>query len=204
MPKSKSGRCRLAPTIKSTTLKGLAAALFLFATTGSFAQELLLTLSSGGAQTGGSVSLSLNLALNGGIQPASVQWLLNYPAEDFDSVQLLASPATTIAGKSIQCTSSPGTTSCLLIGLNVNPISSALLAIATFQISPSTTHQISAIELTNITAASSQAEKISSDGIGGSITILQPQTPINSPRRSAKVKVQGTDPRVSPSRFRVP
>src|SRR5260221_3205336 len=120
-------------------------ALLLFVSMASFAQDALLTLSSGAASPGGSVSLSVNLALNGGIQPASVQWSLNYPAEDFDSVQLSASPATTIAGKSIQCTASTGSTSCLLIGLSVNPISSGLV---TFQISPTTTHQISALELT--------------------------------------------------------
>jgi hypothetical protein len=170
----------------------------------SFAQDVLLTLSSGGASPGGSVSLSVNLALNGGIQPSSVQWTLNYPAEDFDSVQLSASPATTIAGKSIQCIASTGSTSCLLIGLNVNPISSGLLAVVTFQISATTTHQISAIELTNITAALSQAEKISSDGIGGAITILQHQAPVVSPRGVVKTKVQEGNPKQSSSRSRLP
>ena len=179
-------------------------AILLFVSMASFAQDALLTLSSGAASPGGSVSLSVNLALNGGIQPASVQWSLNYPAEDFDSVQLSASPATTIAGKSIQCTASTGSTSCLLIGLNVNPISSGLLAVVTFQISPTTTHQISAIELTNITAASSQAEKISSDGIGGSITILQPRAPVVSPRGAVKIKLQEANPKQSSSRSRLP
>jgi hypothetical protein len=194
--------CRRILTIRSLTIKSLAGILLLFATTGSFAQDLLLTLSSGGAAPGGSVSLSMNLALNGGIQPASVQWSLNYPAEDFDSVQVAASPATTIAGKSIQCTPSAGSTSCLLIGLNVNPISSGTLAIVTFQISPATTHQTSAIELANITAASPQAEKMSSDGIGGSITILQPQAPVVSPRSGVRRKVQEANPRQSLSRPR--
>jgi hypothetical protein len=78
----------------------------------------------------------------------------------------------------------------MLIGLNINPISTGLLAIVTFQISTTTTHQISAIELTNITAASAQAEKISSDGIGGSVTIFQPRAPVVSPPGAVKIAVR--------------
>jgi hypothetical protein len=91
----------------------------------------------------------------------------------------------------------------LLIGLNINPISTGLLAIVTFQISPTTTHQISAIELTNITAASAQAERMSSDGIGGSITIFQPRAPVVSPRGAVKMRVQEGYPKRSSSRVKV-
>jgi hypothetical protein len=185
MPKYISGRCRA---------KSLAVAVLLFSTTGGFAQDLLLTLSSGSGTPGDGVSLAMNLALNTGIHPSGMQWILNYPAEDFVSVQLSASPSTILAGKSIQCTASSGSTSCLLIGLNANPISSGLLAIVTFQISPATTHQVSAIELTNVAAASSQAEKMSADGIGGSITILQPQAPATSPKAVGKVNLQESTP----------
>jgi len=156
--------------------------LILLTHTATSAQQVSLSLSSGSTTPGGTVSLSMDLALNGGVQPASVQWTLNYSPQDFNSVQVSATPATTIAGKSIRCTgSSSGSTSCLLIGINVNPISSGVLAIVTIQVSPTTSHQTSAIQLTNVVAASPQATGIPASGTGGAVSILQAQAPVIYP-----------------------
>lgn len=172
-------------------MRFLPALLFLSAHTAGFGQQISLSLSSGSTTPGGTVSLSIDLSLNGEIQPArhirrlrppaSLEWTLNYSPLDFASVQVSATPATAVAGKSISCTASPGSTSCLLIGLNVNPISSGALAIATFQVSPTTSNQTSAIELTNVVAASPQATGIPASGTGSAVTILQAEAPVIYP-----------------------
>ena len=137
-----------------------AAFLFLLTYAASFGQQISLSLSSGSTAPGGTVSLSMDLALNGGIQPASLQWTLSYSQQDFASVQVSATPATTIAGKSISCTASAGSASCVLLGMNINPLSSGVLALVTLQVSPATGHQSAAIDLANVVAASPQAAAI--------------------------------------------
>src|SRR5690348_9244117 len=70
--------------------------------------QTTLSLGSGSATRGGSVSLNLSLNTSGSA-PAGVQWTASYPASDVASVNATAGAALTAAGKSLTCNASGGT-----------------------------------------------------------------------------------------------
>ena len=114
-------------------LIGRYAVIFLLASVVSLAQ-VNLSLASGSAYAGGAVSLDLLLSSNG-TQPAALQWTLDYSTASFTSVQVTTGPTATAAGKQVTCAASASGSTCILVGMNLNTISSGVVAVATFQLS---------------------------------------------------------------------
>jgi uncharacterized protein (TIGR03437 family) len=149
--------------------------LLLLLPTATFGQPLSLALSSGAGAPGTTVSLSITLEADAGTQPAGLQWTLNYSSADFMAVQVVASSSATMAGKSISCAGQSGSLICLLVGLNADLIPNGVVAIATLQISATTTSASSSILLTNVVAATPDGRGIPISGSGGVVTITQSQ-----------------------------
>src|SRR6516165_4626694 len=78
----------------------------------AYGQSPVLSLASGSAVKGGSVSL--NLSLNAGANaPAGLQWTISYTPTDITSLSAIAGPALTTAGKMLNCVTSVGAITCL-------------------------------------------------------------------------------------------
>src|ERR1700733_5490188 len=74
----------------------------------AFGQTPSLSLASGSAVQGSSVSL--NLSLSGATNaPASLQWTLSYPTAAIASLSTTAGSALTAAGDTLSCNSGSGT-----------------------------------------------------------------------------------------------
>ena len=108
--------------------------------------------------------------------PASLQWVMAYPASDFSAVSAVAGGAATAAGKALSCNNVAGTSTCVLYGLNQTAISAGIVATVTLTISPSTLNTSSNVQLTSGMASSSAGSAISSTNIGATVTI----TPIST------------------------
>src|ERR1700737_3746445 len=81
-------------------------------------QTSSLSLSSGAAIQGGTVSLNLSLNVTPGTEPAASQWTVLYPAGDVSAANISAGPALTAAGKTLSCASNSGSLVCLALGLH--------------------------------------------------------------------------------------
>src|SRR5262252_4279735 len=96
-----------------------------------------LTLSSGIAAAGGSVTLSVSLSSPPGSEPAALQWTTAYPASSMAPATALAGPSTTATGKTLSCSNSSGAYTCVVTGMNSTPISDGIVAYLTFALSSS-------------------------------------------------------------------
>src|SRR5262245_58797307 len=99
----------------------------------AYAQISSLSLSSGTAAKGGSVSLDLSLNA-ASPAPAGLQWTLSYAPVDISSLSLVAGPALAAAAKTLTCNSSIGSVTCLATGVNAGVISSGVVAVVTVTI----------------------------------------------------------------------
>src|SRR2546426_6981949 len=86
---------------------------------GSAYSQTSLSLASGTAVQGGSVSLNLSLTAS---TASALQWTLSYAAANITSVSVAAGPALTAAGKTIQCSAGTGVYICLASGMNSTAI----------------------------------------------------------------------------------
>ena len=92
------------------------------------AQAPSLSLASGSALKG--TSLSLNLSLSAATNaPASLQWTVSYPPAAVSSVSIAAGSALTSAGDTLTCAPGSGTLTCMATGMNVKAISSGVVAV---------------------------------------------------------------------------
>jgi hypothetical protein len=136
-----------------------------------FSQGLTLGLASGSASRGGTAALNLSLA-SASPAPAGLQWTMTYSAADITAVNVQAGPAAQSAGKSVMCASTkPGAYMCLLEGSNAKTIGAGVAAVATFTVSPSTTSQQSAIQVTNPSGADASGSPLAATATGGAISI---------------------------------
>ena len=140
----------------------------------AFAQQTTISLGSVSSSPGGSAAINLSLTTSGGVQPAGLQWTMNYPAADISSVSVVAGASATAAGKSVTCSSSSGSTMCILFGVNTNVLGSGVAATATFNVSAGAPDPVASIQLTGVMASDANGTVIPSSGAGGTITILQP------------------------------
>src|SRR4051812_16242038 len=98
------------------------------------AQTTSLSLSSGSAIPGRSVSL--NLSLNSGASaPAGLQWSVSFPTSDVASVTAAAGSALSAAGKNLNCNAAAGTITCIAAGMNSAVINSGVVATLAVQLS---------------------------------------------------------------------
>ena len=132
-----------------------------------------MSLGSGSATRGGSVSLNLSLNTSGSA-PAGVQWTASYPASDVASVNATAGAALTAAGKSLTCNASGGTIICLTSGMNSSVINSGVVAV--LQVTLTSTGSASSISLplSNVMGALPDGTLAAVSGSGGTVTATAP------------------------------
>ena len=121
--------------------------------------QVSLGLSSTGVQSG-AVPLNLVLSSVTGSEPASLEWTLSYPTSSITTVVVTAGPQATAAAKSITCKATTGNQTCVLDGLNTTKILNGIVAVATLQLSSSTTGMPSGIQLTKALGASPAAKTV--------------------------------------------
>jgi uncharacterized protein (TIGR03437 family) len=141
------------------------------------AQQLTVSLSSGSSVPGGTVGLDLSLTTSGGAQPAVVQWTMSYSAADVTSVSVIAGPTATAASKSVVCSSAPGSTVCVVYGVNQNIISDGVAATVTLNIASGALDTSAPVQVTGVSASAQDASGISASGTGGTISISQTSQP---------------------------
>ena len=165
----------------------------------AIAQQVTLSLGSGITTPGSTVTLALSMTATGGALPTSLEWTMNYPA-DITAVTVVGGP------KSASCSSTAGSTTCLMFDLTTNVIPNGTVATATFTISPGSLNTSIPITLSGLMAADSGGNGISSTATGGTITVVQPTlvtpsgvtcspTSVNAPGTSAcTVTLSGAAP----------
>src|SRR5467141_3991567 len=140
----------------------------------AWGQSVALSVGSGSGAPGGTVSIGISLANLGGAQPAGLQWSLSYSSADISSVTVAADSAATSAGKSVSCSSSSGSTTCVVFGLNTTVIGNGSVATASFQISASSLATSIPIQIGGVVAATASGSSINASGTGGVISVSQP------------------------------
>src|ERR1039457_1836110 len=144
---------------------------FSFAATG----QTSLVLSSGAATPGGTASLALSLANLGGTQVAALQWTLNYPSSSISGITVTAGPASTTAAKTLYCSGSGGTYSCLAVGINSDIIGDGV--VANVQLSLTTSATSVDITLSDALGASLAGDAIPVSTTGATLTVV-PLVPV--------------------------
>jgi len=142
---------------------------FFLSGSAAFCQSDSLSLSSGGATPGGTVSLNLSLSSSSGSQPAAIQWTFVYSTSDIVAISASAGAAATAAGKSLSCAGSPGSYVCLLTGLNGNVIQNGVVAVLSVTLSAASSG--TTISVSNPLGASASAGAIQTTATGGTVTI---------------------------------
>ena len=141
------------------------------------AQQVVLTLSSGSTVPGGSTTLNLSLATSGGAQPAGVQWTLTYSPSDITGISFTAGTSSSVASKSISCSSTSGSTTCIDFGMNSNVIANGVLGIATVAIAAGTVDASASIQMSGVIASTAGGSAIPGSGTGATISISQTVLP---------------------------
>ena len=139
----------------------------------AFAQGITLSIGSGTAAAGGSVSVPINLTSTGGAQTSGFEWSFSF-SSDITGVTVVAGSSTTNAGKILSCSG----TKCLIVGFNATVIGDGPIAVATFQIAANPSSTAIPIQLTSVVASTADGASIPSSGVSGSISF--PSGPLSS------------------------
>ena len=133
-----------------------------------------LSLSSGFASQGGSVTLRLSLttSLPAG---AGLQWSVVAPQTQVVSVSVIPGPAGQAANKVLQCAGSR----CMLTGVNQNPLSSGIVAYVVVTLSPTASGNL-AIQLYNPMEALPDGTKGTLSASDAVLSVIPGPTPIRS------------------------
>ncbi len=135
-----------------------------------FAQSPALSLASGSAIKGGSLSLNLSLT-SGTSAPAGLEWTLSYPVNDIISLSVSSGPALAAAGKTLNCNASAGAVMCLASGLNANTIASGVVAVVTANLSPTSNSTLDTIPMSGVMGTLGDSTNVAVSGTGSSITV---------------------------------
>jgi len=150
----------------------LAGASLVVAASGlAMAQQVALSLGSGSAIPGRSVSLNLSLTTSGGAQPTALQWIIAYPASAVSSVSVTPGAAATAASKNVTCSSRTGSTICVVFGENDSALSNGVLATATLNIAAGTTVSSAPIQVASVAAIAAADSSIPTSATGRLIAI---------------------------------
>jgi putative Ig domain-containing protein len=147
--------------------------LFLLTAGLSFGQQVALSLSSAIATPGSSAALTVSATANGGIQPAILQWTIQYPA-DVTSIEVNPAPAAAEAGKTITCSYGVSAATCLAWGENKTTIPDGPVATATFQISAASRNGSIAIINGLGSASDIEGNSLPVTSAGGAINLILP------------------------------
>lgn len=140
-----------------------------------FGQQVALSLSSAITTPGSSAALTVSASANGGVQPAILQWTMQYPA-DVTGIDVSPGPAAANAGKNITCSYGASAATCLAWGENKTAIPDGALATATFQISPASRNGSIAIVNSPGSASDSEGNLLPVSSAGGMINLILPPT----------------------------
>src|SRR5262249_14721813 len=124
---------------KTGLLRSIGRALIVFGCAGSLLGQTTLALQSGSASPGGTVSLNLILTTSTATMPAALQWSLGYSSADITAVNITAGPSATAAGKTLTCANTASSNTCTLAGLNLNTLTTGVVAVAQFTVAPQIT-----------------------------------------------------------------
>jgi hypothetical protein len=136
------------------------------------AQGVTLTLGPASGSPGSIVNVNISLASTSGAQPSALSWTLGYPTADVTGVTWTVGAAGAAAGKSIGCSGS----SCVLFGLNTNPIPNGIVAVASVQIAPGSLATAIRIQITGVAATTAAGSMITAAATSGLISVNQPVT----------------------------
>jgi len=177
--------------------------LLIFAASQSFGQQVAVSLSSAIATPGSSAALTVSTSTSGSVQPATLKWTMQYPA-DVTGVEVIPGPAAASAAKNITCSYGVTAATCMAWGENQTTIPDGTLATATFQISAASRNGNIAIVNSPGSASDGDGNLLAVTNAGGMINLILPPAiscaPISGPRLlnqyySAQCTVtQGTPP----------
>ena len=126
-----------------------------------------LTLSSGSAVQGGSISLNLTLD-TANTAPAGLQWVISNPG-NLASLSVAPGSAATSAGKTVSCNS--GTTiTCLATGANTSTISSGVVAVVNATLSGSSTGTVT-LPVSNVLGVTPDGLAVAVGSSAGTIAV---------------------------------
>jgi len=150
-----------------------------------FAQQGALSIGSASTVPGSTAVLTVSTAANGGVQPAVLRWTMQYPP-DVTGIDVAPGPAAIDAGKTVTCSYTISSATCLAWGENVSVIQDGPVATATFQISAASKNRIIAVSNIMGSASDLQGNSLPVTSAGGSIALLLPPaitcTPSGGPR----------------------
>jgi hypothetical protein len=141
-----------------------------------------LALSSGTIELNRSVSLDLTLTSSGD-GPAGLQWMLSYAPVDVSSVSIAAGPALTAAGKTLNCITAAGSSTCLAVGRNPTPIAGGVVAVVTVTLASAPSTSAVPIAVGNMIGVLADGTALSVTGAGGTIIDPDWQAPAEPPER---------------------
>ena len=147
--------------------------LFLLTASESFGQQVALSLSSAITTPGSSAALTVSTSTSGGVQPAIVQWTMQYPP-DVTGVDVIPGPAAANAGKNVTCSYGLTAATCLAWGENQTTIPDGALATATFQISAASRNANIAIVNSPGSASDGEGNLLPVANAGGMINLILP------------------------------
>ena len=133
-------------------------------------QAIVVSLQSSSGSPGTSVSLALTMqAAND--KPAALQWRLQYSANAVTGINVTAGPTAIASGKEITCSSTAGSTKCILVGLNRSSIADGVFANIVVQLATNVAAASVPIAVVNTLAASSAGDEIAMTSTSGLISI---------------------------------
>src|ERR1019366_314607 len=138
-----------------------------------FGQQVAVSLGSAVTTPGSSAALTVSTSASGGVQPAILQWTMQYPA-DVTSIEVSPGPAAVTAGKTITCSYGISAATCLAWGENQTTIPDGALATAAFQISPASRNSTIAIMNSSGSASDTDGNFLPVTSAAGMINLILP------------------------------
>ena len=154
----------------------LAPICILAAVVGNVAAQPVVSLAGGSGAPGASVAVNIAFSA-GGTKPTGAQWTLQYSSADFSSVSVAQTSAvSSVSGEVLACPAGAGSATCLIVNTGSNGVlvPNGAVAVATFQISPTTKNTSSQITLSGLTATDGSGHSFGLTGTPATITINQP------------------------------
>lgn len=126
------------------------------------------------ASPGSTVSLPLSFTASANSPASALMWVIGFSQNSVSAVSVTAGTVSTTAGKSVVCAlAAPGRYKCVLSGSNANVIGSGVAATLSLTIASQAPAGASAIQLSELLAASPSGDAATLGGISGSVTIEQ-------------------------------
>src|SRR5579872_1074836 len=132
-------------------------------------QTVNMSLTSASGTPGNTVPLNLQLNAPAGSSPATIEWTVNAPVSDVQSITAVAGPTATAASKSILCSGN----TCVIYGINATPIANGTVAVLNVHLSAAAASYL-AVQLSNASAASPSAANVPLSLTNGVISVLTP------------------------------